>query len=85
MSILKIEINAFLCGKLMLVLLLFFKDIIELINQFLFWLCWLCCCIGFPLVAESGGYCLAEGHGGILIAVAYLAAGHRLSGCGAGT
>ena len=36
MSTLKIEINAFLCGKPMLVLLIFFKDIIELINQFYF-------------------------------------------------
>ena len=44
MSILKIEINAFICGKPVLVLLLFFKDIIELINQFYFG------CAGFVAV-----------------------------------
>ena len=37
------------------------------------------------LVAESGGYSLVEVPGGILTAVAYLAAEHRLSSCGAGT
>ena len=44
MSILKLEINAFICGKPVLVLLLFFKDIIELINQFYFG------CAGFVAV-----------------------------------
>ena len=35
------------------------------------------CCIGFSLVAESGGYSLVE-VGGLLVAVASLVAEHRL-------
>ena len=35
------------------------------------------CCMGFSLVAVSGGYCLVEVHG-LLIAVACLVAEHGL-------
>ena len=45
--------------------------------HFYFWLCG--CCMGFSLVAKSGGYSLVAVRG-ILVAVASLAAEHRLYG-----
>lgn len=42
-----------------------------------FWLHWVLCCMGFPLVAVSGGYSLVPLLR-LLIAVAFLVAGHSL-------
>ena len=40
-----------------------------------FWQCWVCCCAGISLVAESGSYSLV-GMCGLLMVVASLVAEH---------